>query len=236
MPDLIESREQLNMLRREGAMRGYHYKQLRLSGLDVSGQDLSGAIFESCDLDGADFSGADLRRTQFRKVDLSRARMDGALLVRTAIHSCHVMELDLTAAQLRGVDFDDCDMANNLRLQRAHLSDCRFASCNTYGICLEGAVLVRCAFSHNQLGAAQLTRARMEAATLIDVDLQGANLIRADLRRAMLVKCNLRGAQLKDAQLHEASLIGCATFGADLPHSYSHSTTAAPTAAAGPRT
>ncbi len=73
------------------------------------------------------------------------------------------------------------------------------------------------------LSRANLTRANLKGAILIETDLRGANLEDANLKRAILTganlsRANLRGADLEGADLREANVDGADFTGANLLH------------------
>ena len=82
MAEVVESREQLQHLARDGALRGHTYRDLQATGLRVPAGDFAGATFERCTLGGADFGGADFSRVTLTRVDFRRAQMAEALVVQ----------------------------------------------------------------------------------------------------------------------------------------------------------
>ena len=76
MPEIVESRERLIDLARDGALRGHTYRDLRGSGLRVERGDFEGSTFERVSLDEADLTAASLARASFVQADLRKARLD----------------------------------------------------------------------------------------------------------------------------------------------------------------
>jgi uncharacterized protein YjbI with pentapeptide repeats len=217
MSEVIESREQLQHLARDGALRGHTYRDLAATGLRVPGGDFSGATFERCSLGGADFAGGDFSRVTFTRVDLRRAHLADVLVVHATAADCDLTELGLEGALIEHMEWERVQAAN-LDLGRAKLTDARFIGCNLYGLRASQAVLLRCRFADPAPnGAAELTRARFDGAVLIDCDLRGANLFRADFSGALVVRCQLGGATLTGASVADARFVGCELHGADLP-------------------
>ena len=101
MAEVVESREQLQHLARDGALRGHTYRDLQATGLRVPAGDFAGATFERCTLGGADFDGAD-----FSRVDAARASTCAArswprrCVVRASAADCDLTELGLVGATL----------------------------------------------------------------------------------------------------------------------------------------
>ena len=73
MSEVVESREQLQHLARDGALRGHTYRDLQAAGLRVPAGDFAGATFERCTL-----GGADARRRRFLARDAQRASTSAA--------------------------------------------------------------------------------------------------------------------------------------------------------------
>ncbi len=217
MSEVVESREQLQHLARDGALRGNTYRDLAANGLRVPAGDFAGATFERCTLGGADFHGGDFSRVTWTRVDLRRGQLADALVVRHSAADCDLTELGLRGATLEEIGWQRVQAAN-LDLTGARLSGCRFEGCNLYGLRASSAVLVRCRFfDATPNGAAELTRARFDGAVLIDCDLRGANLFRADFSGALVVRCQLGAATLTGAVVDRARFVGCELAGADLP-------------------
>jgi 2-iminobutanoate/2-iminopropanoate deaminase len=213
----VESREQLQHLARDRALRGHTYRDLQAVGLRVTGGDFTGASFERCTLDEATLETVDFSRTTLKRVTLRRAQLAEATLVRTSAVDCDLTELGLGGAIIEHLEWERVQAAN-LDLGRAKLSDARFSGCNLYGLRASQAVLVKCRFSDpTPNGAAELTRARFDGAVLIDCDLRGANLFRADFSGALVVRCHFGGATLTGANVDGARFVDCELGGADLP-------------------
>lgn len=81
-----------------------------------------------------------------------------------------------------------------------------FRGQNPGGVMLNGVCLAK----------AELSRADLHRAFLLDSDLQRANLVMASLEGAILRKANLRGSDLRDAKIDGADLFSANLSGADL--------------------
>ncbi len=213
----VESREQLQHLARDGALRGHTYRDLQAPGLRVSGGDFSGATFERCTLDGAALESVDFSRTTLSRVTLRRAQLAEATMLRASAVDCDLTELGLGGALVEQLAWERVQAAN-LDIEGAKLSNARFVGCNLYGLRAARAVLVKCRFTDpTPNGAAELTRARFDGAVLIECDLRGANLFRADFSGALVVRCHFGGATLTGAIVDGARFVDCELGGADLP-------------------
>jgi uncharacterized protein YjbI with pentapeptide repeats len=179
---------------------------------DLTGLDLSGAVFEQCTLDGANlrdcrldearvsrgsfvrasFTSADLTDAVFDGVDLSHARFNGALLADARFSECKMIGADLTSLRGLAVTFtiEDC----NLQLadfSGAHLRGLHVTGSDLTETDLRGADLRDAVFENCRLREADLSETRLEGA-----DLRGADLgeITADTPR------QLRGAVISARQ------------------------------------
>ena len=138
-----------------------------LSGVNLTGVDLSEA-----DLNGVNLSNADLRYTNLRGANLSGADLNNA---------------NLRNADLRGADLRDANLWNvNLRN-----ADLKYA--NLRGINLRNYNLKYANLSNTNLMDADLGDADLKNADLRDTDLRCADLRNADLRDAILSNADLSG-------------------------------------------
>ncbi|WP_062529610.1 pentapeptide repeat-containing protein [Demequina rhizosphaerae] len=78
--------------------------EAQLSGLDLSGADLSDAVLAGAELKGTDLSGADLSEADLSGADLSGADLTGASLAEADLSRADLSGADLTGADLTEVD------------------------------------------------------------------------------------------------------------------------------------
>lgn len=95
---------------------GFVYEK-ELSGLNMNGQNLSGAQFVYRNLRGADFSGADLSNACLQGCDLRAVNFSGATLKGTV----------LCLADIRGADFSEATI-DNADFQQARLEGANMSS------------------------------------------------------------------------------------------------------------
>jgi uncharacterized protein YjbI with pentapeptide repeats len=139
-----------------------------LPKLDLSGDDLRGALASSAGLVGANL----------RQADLSYARLDSSNMERTVLVGAKLQAADAYYALLDSANLTGAD-ARSINLQNANLN---------------GAVLVGARFSGANLNGASLVGAKLNAADLRGADLTEAHLERANLDGAILAGADLRGA------------------------------------------
>jgi hypothetical protein len=105
------------------------------------------------------------------------------------------VNIDLTSAELRDVDFGQTD-----------LTDADFADANLAGARLASSILAHAKFAGSSLRGADLRGAQALRATFTGADLSNANLSGASLRDADLTGARLIGADLSHADLTNADL------------------------------
>ncbi len=130
-------------------------------------------------------------------------------------------DTNLDGATLEGAQLADANLDGAI-LASANLSGADLANASLYGADLTGAIL------YADLSGADLIRANLNNAYLIDADLSRAQLVGAhldyaeladaNLSRANLFLANLSGADFSDANLTAATLSGATLSGADLGH------------------
>jgi uncharacterized protein YjbI with pentapeptide repeats len=102
--------------------------------LDLSGADLSGAVFVKINFSGADLSGADLSFANFIKTDLSEtnlsraifiktnlneANLSGAYLIKATLVETTLVETNLSGADLSGADLSGAKNVTTEQLDKA---------------------------------------------------------------------------------------------------------------------
>jgi uncharacterized protein YjbI with pentapeptide repeats len=156
-----------------------------LSGANLSGVNLAGAVLAEADLSRANLSAAVLDRTDLTKTNLSMANLTGASLG----------DADASEARLGGAFLGAAD------LSRATLRSADLSGANLGGAYLRGATL-----SGANLRGADLRRASLIAATLGGANLSLADFTEANLSRAVLSGADLSGANLNKTNLSLADL------------------------------
>ena len=212
---LLRSVPEWNRYRKEHPDEAVEFNKRDFRELDLSGADLSGASFKAANfsgtnlgkvsfrdakLNGANFAGADLRET-----DLSNADISGASLVRADIsgailEGANLSMTDLNHANLKGA------ILTQSRLNCANLNECDMREAHLSRADLSGVALSMANVGDADLHDTKLDEADLIGADLHDVDLHEANLHEADLRDANLHHANLHEADLSEADLSEADL------------------------------
>ncbi|MFA4994250.1 MAG: pentapeptide repeat-containing protein [Bdellovibrionales bacterium] len=182
-----------------------------LSGLNISGLDLSYADMTGVSLNRANASGAMLDYCNFFGADMRFCNLQGAHLMRADLRGACLRGANLIAADLAGADLREGMLAGTeadgdiVPLHKdwpaSEAGGADFSGANLTDARLSGAVAVGTKFSDTTMCGCKIVRARLEGS-----DFSGANLEGADLSQCDLTRVNMRGAVLVNAALNIASL------------------------------
>ena len=226
----------------------------RLTGIELLGARLDGAVLEDVDLTRANLERASFRGAVLDDVILDGANLKGAIFVGSDLDGVRFHDADLRHATLgmdiAGADFlgavfdrqtlfaaqppkgalgpggDIADLVmRKLVLQRADLQGLRAEGADLSGADLSGSYLERASFEHATLVGARLARAELGAARLSRARLSGADLSDAHLGGADLTGADLRDTTLARADLTHARVDGADLCGADLHDAHFEQTT-----------
>jgi uncharacterized protein YjbI with pentapeptide repeats len=187
-----------------------------LSGLNLSGVDLTHAIlrgvnFSHTNLSGADLTGADLRfailnHTDLRGAVLTGVKTEGLVDCETSLLSSgtfcrHGVLLSTDGVDLSGVDLSGLDLSE-MNFHDGTYVGTNFSQGVLYGAYFYGANLENAVFDGANLNGAYFTYGgSLTNASLVDANLRYTHFYRADLTGA-----NLTGADMTDADLRQANL------------------------------
>ena len=143
--------------------------EIELTGVDLHGARLEGAILTDAHLEGVE-----LWRAHLEKADLLRAHMQGATLWAVRLEGAWLQRAHLEKAHLRGARLDGA------RLWGAHLEGAKLSEAH-----LEGTDLLKA-----NLQGALLENARLEGATFVETRLQGTDFNQAMVDgKALITDC-----------------------------------------------
>jgi uncharacterized protein YjbI with pentapeptide repeats len=152
------------------------YDEVRFSGADLLGADAGGARFLDCLLDGADLTEAHLEDTRWTDCRFERIRGVGTELVEATLQDCEWLEPRLGAVAAYGSSWRRVTVRGGkvdyLNLRAARLREVRFEDCVLLEPDFADATLTDVAFD-----GCVLTTAQWSKATLSKVDLSGARLV-----------------------------------------------------------
>lgn len=141
-------------------------------GVDAGavGAEVRESVLTGVDLSGRDLSRLLARDTVFERCDLSGARLDGAALERVSFVGCRLTGAMLTDASLRDVRLTDCqgDLLN-LRMSSAQyllVTGTSLREADFYDMSMRRCALLGC----------ELTGASFRGCRLEDVDLHGSRV------------------------------------------------------------
>jgi uncharacterized protein YjbI with pentapeptide repeats len=193
------------------------------------------AIFTRCKLQGASFDpnpsdpnseGTDVTGDRFSFANLARASMKQALLMRAVFTAANMDEIDLTSAQLGGLDAAAAASLSyaylaNVKLDKANLFGVNFGFVTLFGASTsvtQTSTMEQANFSNAYLAGIDLTEANLRGASfvgacLVNVRFKNANFLPtasgsvvASLAGATLQGADFTGAKLNDADLSNAAV------------------------------
>jgi hypothetical protein len=132
--------------------RGYTY--LRLAGIDLSGANLSGAVFPNSDLSRANLSGANLAEADLGSACLAGANLSKAALYQASLVGTNLVKANLTGSYLTMADLSGADLST------AELSGAKLCLANLRGANLDAASLGSAVFGETILASTNLTNAK----------------------------------------------------------------------------
>lgn len=201
------------------------FTEAELSRADVIRQLKNARTGEPVDftgksLNGVDLSGLDLSNAIFRSARLNKANFAGCTLKNAVLDQAWMISADLTGADVAGASLFQTQLVS-ARLDGADLSNARIAADLTRAS-LKRATMRNADFSADMRNQSMgLMRGVLRLANLNEADLTGANLARADLefaslQKAILIGANLMGAEAGGADLTGADIRDASFQGADL--------------------
>jgi uncharacterized protein YjbI with pentapeptide repeats len=196
-----------------------NFQHARLESAKFQSAILIDCTFSRCKLEGASFApnpsdpnkaSTDLSGARFSFAVLSRASMHQALLLRAVFTSATMDEIDLTSAQLGGVD-----RSAAASLSYAYLANAKLDKANLFGVNFAFVTLFGASTSVSQ--TATMEQANFSNAYLAGIDLTAANLRGASFVGACLVNVRLNNAVFLPAASGSvvASLAGATLQGVD---------------------
>ncbi len=208
---------------RQSKLRGSHWKNCDLSGVDFRKADLTDCIIDGCNLNGADLRYTSLANARIIDCDLFAANFDNSILDNAVIDhcemgaqsfhnssceklklfSCHIIHgffdnANLTGATLNNVLFRSCTLTNT-RFEKTQMTDCVFKGCDSFH---DGPI-----FSGSTLTKVVMMDCEFHAARLVDTKITKGHWERINMDSALL-----DGTQFSDVKFHEGVFKNCYTL------------------------
>ncbi|MEY4879562.1 MAG: hypothetical protein RJB62_1031, partial [Pseudomonadota bacterium] len=215
------SRHELLYSGRVGGARAV-FAHCDLSGMDLSGRNLSDADFTGAYLEETNLSGARLDSTCFGGASLIRANLTGASMRRADLRGAQIQ-----GANLIGADLYEADMRREIgtealsllagghssgEIGQTDLSDALLASANLERAKMPGVLACRADFSDSTMRHCDLSDGNLSYAKLTGANLERANLRNCDLTGADLAHTVLAGILFfDDARTEGANMTGALT-------------------------
>ncbi|MGB1007055.1 MAG: pentapeptide repeat-containing protein, partial [Thalassobaculaceae bacterium] len=191
-------------------------KRLSLASVDLSGMNLSGRDLSDAELTGCVLAGSDLRD----------AKLVGSVLFACDLQNCQLQNAVMDRADLRGAVLRGADLTNG-SVVAADLRDGVLMRADSDGNLVELAISqdvdkeATAEVDGRVIEDTALSSSFVKQTDLTDTNLRNARFFRANLTGANLTGSNLQGADLSEANLAGAILHGAVLFdvvlqGADL--------------------
>ena len=214
---------------RERVLQKYHLNK-RLSGMDLTGADLS-----HMDLPGADFSGSWLERVDFSNTNLEGAKFDETVLARgsfvntkldyAVFKETNISETEFIGASLKGARFEEIIAEKRATFESCNFEDgvfksfssddmefhqCSFAGTRAMNIVFNACKFVACQFVDARLDKITFQNSLLDDAVFSKTTLVNSSFFGATLKQTRLSQCVwIQTTISKDVSIHELSLQKC---------------------------
>jgi uncharacterized protein YjbI with pentapeptide repeats len=108
LPEVSGNQTKKDFSKLEITLLGTSFDQAILDSANLSGQDLSEAVFNECRLIKTDLSGTKLQNTIFNNCDLSEVDLSKAKMKGTTFHNCNLSKSTWEKALMDGVSMINC--------------------------------------------------------------------------------------------------------------------------------
>lgn len=195
-------------------------RSIDLTGRNLRGAQLQGALLVKAVLRGADLRRANLSNAHLYDVDFTRADLRRAVLMETDLMNTKIYSANFAEAQLGESHLDDAKIvgsdftdvyADGATLNRARISDAKFD-----GAFLRGAMVYSANIDVSSFNGAHLSSAEIVGGSVYRVNAHAC--ICNDLRvyGAIFKRVDLGGADLRNATLYGSRIAGSSFDGGDL--------------------
>lgn len=199
------------------------FKDINLSGANLSNSYLKGPIDSFLNFDGANFSGANVNGATFEFISLENALMNDLEINGTAkFLPTYINKAKFARSNLSGktaifeekiaysnMDFSNANLSGVAMIQRTFDSSCNFNGAN-----LSGAIMHDSNFNGINFTGAKLLEANMENSMFAGSNLKSANLYNASLAGANFSNANLMDSNLSGIKSSGTIFTGSALNGA----------------------
>ncbi|GCE27570.1 hypothetical protein KDA_30540 [Dictyobacter alpinus] len=198
----------------------------KLIGVDLSGQNLSRANFNSADLQKANLRGANLLFGHLNDADLRKADLSGAELgffdvpnkinlSQAIMHRCSLSSNFLQNATIIGTDLSNTDLTGAY-LSGKDLRDTNFSNTTLRKASLFGANLTNAKLVNADLREAMLCREAISEVDLEDLEFEDREEIENNIKPTDLTGTDLTGANLSGVHLNQVIFREATLCGSDL--------------------
>ena len=214
-----------------------NFKNCDLSGLDLSGRNLEGVVFENTNLNGANLSGTNLRQGEIKNCLLIGANLEKANLYNIDFVGCAMQNANLSHVTIEGVGFKESNMAQaslkgtaiefsnlnvfrEVNLNSADLSGAKISWVYGENVNLENATLRDSSISESQIKDSNFINASMENASIYsvefkDCEMQQSVLAMATINNVVFEQSNLENAYFIKSEIGYGNFVGSKLDGAN---------------------
>jgi len=184
-----------------------------LSGIQLTGIDMSEWDFSRSNLDRAIFRNCNLMRSRFDQIEAANSSFRGCSMNGASFDNAHLVKVDLRDITGAEISFRSASL-QNARVDRAKLDDVIFS----------GAELVRSDIRNSDLRRANFSNAKLYGTTLdtcrmSDSCFDSASLIRVDLRSLRCRRATFRGTSFNRVLIFKGDISGSDWAGGRWLHS-----------------
>ena len=206
-------------------------RRAELSGIDLSGRDLFGAILTRATIENVDFYGANLRTANFQEANirgcrLSQAHIQWSILTGAIVDGCDLTRANLQFTEFSNATLTDVDLGgaffHNAYLTKAGLQRANLTGANLRFSTWESAVLEQVNLTESTIQLADFSHATLRKtdfhnAQIFNTNFTNAYLSAVILNGAILENVNFQGAHYDPECFQEAYCRGCTFDGGTSP-------------------
>ncbi len=198
-------------------LQHYDLSGLRLSGADMSNADFTGSVMvetnmSDCVLDYAVFFACDLRKANFQGASLVRADLRGACLRGAIMANANLAEADLREGAYATYDPDKGLLfTSDNEAWKDGTGGVDLRGANLGSVKLSGAIAINSNFEDANLSKSVIIRGNLSGANLAGANLSGADLSQCELKNVNMRGANLSGVMMDFSNLDNVDLSGALT-------------------------
>lgn len=187
-----------------------------LQGLDLTGADLRGLVFDKCDFSQALLMRADMTETIFNSCDFSEAVLFSGKFSKTQFRNCRFGTANMSRTVFNAVAFEECTFHQAIvddstfnacdfsaaAFSESVLRNLRLENCVMKGLVLDSTVMLSCVLDHVVAEQARLNKCAFYECTFADSAFADSSLV-----RCAFALSELSGMSFVDSHMSAFTLI-----------------------------